>query len=89
MRLFPIVLDLDDFDAGSVLLPKGACERQVEAALAAVGIYAPRGPETVEWFEDEPNGCDPIAIVHDSRGEPIVHLYTFPVIRKDVTLCEA
>jgi hypothetical protein len=82
-RFYPVVLDLDDLEPGSVLLPHGADERAVEAALAGVGIYAPRGPEIVEWGDrsilDDPNTCDPIATIYDALGEPIVHLFTFPV----------
>jgi len=82
-RFHPVVLDLDDFEAGSVLLPHGADERAVEAALSAVGIYAPRGPETVEWSDrsvlDDPHTCEAAAVVRDATGEPIVLLFTFPV----------
>ncbi len=82
-RFYPVVLDLDDFEPGSVLLPHGAGERAVEAALAAVGIYAPRGPEVVDWSDrsvlDDPHTCEAAAVVRDASGEPIVLLFTFPV----------
>jgi hypothetical protein len=84
-RYFPLVLDLDDLEPGSVLLPHGADERAVEGALAGVGIYAPRGPEIVVWSrEHDPHSCDPEATIYDAYGLPLVHLFTFPVSLSDV-----
>lgn len=59
-----------DGESASVLLPYGASAREVEHALAVVGVYAPRGPETVEW------GAFPgaEATIFDANGTPIVHL---------------
>lgn len=36
-------------DRGSVLLPDRAAYSQIEHALACVGVYAPRGMDSVEW----------------------------------------
>lgn len=34
---------------GSVCLPVGAPDHEIEHALAAVGVYAPRGMDWTEW----------------------------------------
>jgi hypothetical protein len=84
-RYFPVVLDLDDLEPGSILLPHGADERAVEAALAGVGIYAPRGPEIVVWTrEHDPHSCDPAATIFDAYDKPLVHLFTFLVSPLDL-----
>jgi hypothetical protein len=42
--------DSDDWtEAGSVLLPFNAGRTHTEHALAAVGIYAPRGADELHW----------------------------------------
>lgn len=72
MRLFPKCLDVD-LDAESVLMPHGADKRDLEAALSAVGIYAPRGADWVAWYRASPASV--AAVVFDARGEPIVLLF--------------
>ena len=69
-RIKAVALDCD-FETNSVLLPYGAGHTQTEAALSSVGIYAPRGLDTLEW------GAEPeaLATIYDGNGEPIVHLY--------------
>jgi hypothetical protein len=72
MKLWPLPLDCDNWDnAGcTVQLRYGAESHEVEAALAAVGLYAPRGLDTLVW-----GACpDAAATIFDSAGNPIVHL---------------
>ena len=56
---------------GSVLLPDFAHERDVEHALAAVGVYAPRGQDYVSW---RVSADDSAAIVFDGADHPMVRL---------------
>jgi hypothetical protein len=56
---------------GSVLLPIGATDREVEWALAAVGVYAPRGLDELRWsYATEP----PTACIYDCSGNLMVRL---------------
>ena len=62
---------------GAVLLPAADIPpTQLEAALAALGIDAPRGADTVEWFEDDLLG-EPSRVcrIVDGNRQPIVCLY--------------
>ena|SRR5258706_6786794 len=77
------VYQLDDPDephalVGSVLLAEGARPREVEHALAAVGIYAPRGLDELLWSRDVDPGDDmrlgPRAVIVEAGRGPIVLL---------------
>jgi hypothetical protein len=60
----------DDFeDRGAVLLPFHAEYSHIEHALAAVGVYAPRGMDHVEWSSGW-NG----ALITDAGGTVIVRM---------------
>lgn len=54
---------------GQVLLFWESDARHVEHALVALGVYAPRGLDTVEWFK--PNR---VAVIRDAAGAPIARL---------------
>jgi len=55
------------------MLPYGARPSEVEAALSAVGLYAPRGLDTLEW------GAFPgaVATIFDANGNPMIHLFDY------------
>ena len=62
-------------NAGSVMLHFGAPAIEVEHALVAIGVYAPRGGDVLTW-------CDPdvadilsvVAYVDSADGETLVRL---------------
>lgn len=66
----------DDFDeVGSVLLPPFATDSSVARALAACGVYAPRGLDELHWGIG-----DFAALIWDGEGQLIVRLrYPEPV----------
>lgn len=64
-------IDQGQSNFGSVLLPAMASEEQVGRALVAVGIFAPRGLDTLEWVDDE------AGTIFDGNGYPIVYLTVF------------
>jgi hypothetical protein len=82
--------EADDFDlVGSVLLPDHALRHEVEHALAAVGVYCPRGADELTWEVasgarvtvrdgflswDAPSD-DPIGLIHDGDGRILVRMY--------------
>jgi hypothetical protein len=77
------VYQLDDPEdshryVGSVLLAEGASPSHVEHALAAVGIYAPRGLDELLWSRDVDPGDDlgfgPRAVIVEAGQGPIVLL---------------
>lgn len=76
MRYLVQSLFLDQWiEHGSVLLPPGASYQQVEAALSAVGVYAPRGGDELDWVV--PFGAPKqifSALIFDMHGEVIVKL---------------
>ena len=59
-------------DAGSVLLPPGCDSFGVETALQAVGVYAPRGADELEWYDEE------VATIRDAEGFCMVRLVGAP-----------
>lgn len=66
--------DCDDWEpVGSVLLPQYADELAVEGALAALGIYAPRGADELDWgcVRPMPENC---AYIYDANGVPMIRL---------------
>lgn len=81
MRVFPKCLDID-LDAPSVLVPFGADDRALEAALAAVGIFAPRGLDWTAWYVQSPT--EVVATIYDGSGEPIVMLFATEEARKGI-----
>lgn len=56
---------------GSVILPRGAPDRTVEAALEVHGLYCPRGADELEWYG--PNALV-AAEVRGQDGTPLVRL---------------
>lgn len=72
MRFYVAVADYDYPNAwneqGSVLLPWKASDHCIEAALAGVGVYAPRGLDSADWIDGV--GC----LVFEAGGELIVRL---------------
>lgn len=74
MRYFVEVALSDGWlDHGSVLLPTGASPCQIEGALMAVGVYAPRGADVVDWGVFKAS-----CVIFDATGEPIVRLSAAP-----------
>ena len=64
--------EVDDWESkGSVLLPDQAPEHEVEHALAALGLYAPRGADVLEW--DQATDF-PYAMITDASGTPMVRM---------------
>lgn len=55
--------------AGTVLLYWNAAAHEVEHALAAVGVYAPRGTDKIEWLSSAR-----MAAIIDGEGAVIVWL---------------
>lgn len=77
MRLTVEMYDptFDDWrECGSVLLPAEPSRIEMEGALSALGLYCPRGADTVRfsywWQADEP-----FAIIDDAEGRPMVRLW--------------
>lgn len=63
--------ETDDWNlVGSVLLPDCAPDREVEHALAAVGLYVPRGADELDWG----SSSVPSAMIVDNRGAPLARL---------------
>lgn len=62
---------------GAVLLPPTDIpDRHLASALAALGVHAPRGADSVEWRDDELLGdSSRICRILDGDGQPIVCLY--------------
>lgn len=75
--LYPLMVEIYNFDAhdweelGRVLLPAKAPSREVEHALASVGVYAPRGGDLLDWGVESGT---PRAIIRDQRGLPLARL---------------
>lgn len=66
-------------ELGSVLLPPGCDEQGVEGALSSLGVYAPRGLDMLEWYDDE------VATIRDAEDFCMVRLVAAPrVVRKVV-----
>jgi hypothetical protein len=63
--------DGDYEEMGSVLLPDYAAPSEVEHALVAVGVYAPRGADSLEWHD---TASYPSAWIRDGGGEIIVRI---------------
>ena len=59
---------------GMVTLPWGADRLDVEHALVAVGVYAPRGADTMLWFPAT-TGRIVSAAIWDGTGLPMVRLF--------------
>lgn len=71
MRLWPVCRgDRWENEGMSVLLPLRAKLHEVEAALSAIGLYAPRGGDTLEWFVFSGT----VATIFDALGHAVVHL---------------
>lgn len=79
MRYLVEVLDDQSFpegrELGSVLLPPGCDAEQVEGALVALGVYAPRGWDVLEWLDEE------VATIRSADGELMVRLFGVPAVR--------
>jgi len=66
--------DTDDWQVyGSVLLPADPTRTEMEHALAVLGLYCPRGADTVcfayKWETEKP-----FATISDANNEPMVRL---------------
>lgn len=57
---------------GVVTLAPRAERGSVERALVSVGVYAPRGADTLKWTG---RGSEAKAVVKDARGETIARLH--------------
>lgn len=66
-------------ELGSICLANHAPRHECEHALSAVGIYAPRGHDMLEWF-DRPEGI--FAMIYDAGGHPTVRLTAYPRRRR-------
>lgn len=65
-------VESDDYEEmGVVLLPDHAQHSHVEHALAAVGVYAPRGADELHW---DCGTSYPYAQILDASGACIVRL---------------
>lgn len=65
------VFDVDPFEwqpAGAVILPYPATNEQLEHALAAIGLYCPRGADDVSWCTEAP------ACLISTGNEPMVRM---------------
>ncbi|MFI5296647.1 MAG: hypothetical protein ACHREM_01000 [Polyangiales bacterium] len=77
MRLWVSCVDKeleDELDTDSVLLPYHCSSRLVAAALEGIGIYAPRGADSVMW--DVHPGA--VATIFDGNGDPTIYLREIP-----------
>lgn len=81
LRLWPLLIDVEeDYEwllyrtrrrmRLSIDIQEGANNHETEQALSIVGLYAPRGPEFVQWVDDE----NVAAIIFDAKGEPSIEL---------------
>lgn len=74
MKLYKFVVEAydaenDDWDTvGKVLLPFNASYQHTEHALQAVGVYAPRGADTLDW------GPEQYGEVRDASGTVLVRM---------------
>jgi len=77
-RIYRLVVETYDVDFneweahGSVLLPYGACPREVEHALASLGFYCPRGADRLSWAGNV--GAFALAIISDGNDRTFLRL---------------
>jgi len=65
--------ECDDWsDAGAVLLPFNASHSHTEHALAAVGVFAPRGADELYW--NHTPRPEQYGEIYDATGQAIVRI---------------
>lgn len=78
MTLYKFVVEIydagtDDWeDMGKVLLPANASELHTEHALQAVGVFAPRGADTLHWGHTA--RPDQYGEIYDAAGALLVRI---------------